>query len=99
MVWRFAARWSTLIDPPAWLAFSFQKQHACFQRRESHRRIALWIDRLRRVHLRKTNACLEADVPRARADGVSVFCGERHRALCDRRSRDGGAISVSRVAV
>src|SRR6266404_8285161 len=57
-----------------WPANSSLIGHAEFERGELDRRFCLWLDRIRRLHLRKANESLEADAARNRVDGLPLLC-------------------------
>src|SRR5260370_23731104 len=56
-----------------WLASSSLIDNDQSERGKPDRRFCLWIDRFRRLHLRKANEPLEADAPWNRVDGLPVL--------------------------
>src|SRR5439155_12416639 len=73
----------------SWPANSSFIGHAESERGKFDRRFCLWLDRLRRFHLRKANESLEADAPRHCLDGLSLLHQRRSSDDCNRDDRDG----------
>src|SRR5438552_18393980 len=73
----------------SWPANSSFIGHAESERGKFDRRFCLWLDRLRRFHLRKANESLEADAPRHCLDGLSLLHQRRSSDDCNRHDRDG----------
>src|SRR5439155_5285952 len=73
----------------SWPANSSFIAHAEPERGKSDRRFCLWLDRLRRFHLRKANEFMEANASWYCVDGLSLLHQRRSSDDCNRHHRDG----------
>jgi len=81
-----AGDWDQSPLPGAALAVTIN--HAQSERGKPDRRFRLWLDRLRRLRLRKANELVEANVSRHRFDGLSLLCQQRFADDRNRHDRD-----------
>src|SRR5213593_171221 len=76
----------------SWPANSSFIGHAESERGKSDRRFCLWLDRLRRFHLRKANEFMEANASWHCLDGLSLLHQRRSSDDCNRHDRDSGFV-------
>jgi hypothetical protein len=83
-----ARRWSTVkLDVDLGPPLAAQDRHRELQRGKLDRRPGVWLDRLRRFHLRKANEPLEDDAARPRPNDLSLFRQRRQDHDCHRDLR------------